>query len=310
MARLWYGHFDSTEEDPRKLLAEDWADYIKSFITNGVRNGGANLEITATGAMAVSMGMGVANIEGYIFRAEADENGDAHLINIPSSEPDLPRIDRVVLRLNRAVTSRTIYPHVICGKPSTAPTAPDLTRDDDVFDISLAQVYVSAGATAIHSENITDERLDPALCGLINSVLGVDSKHWERRFGEFLAEIDANWASQLANQQTNFEAWKAVIDNWRSLTVNELAAAVSFAFDNPSAHPGTVVETVFSSGTITSTMKWKATGATFAQQVTNFLTDGSIEETETVYLPDGNIFRNVKVTTTFKPNIRTEVVSI
>jgi len=36
--------FDSTPDDPRQLMADDWANYIQTFITNGILNGGTNLQ--------------------------------------------------------------------------------------------------------------------------------------------------------------------------------------------------------------------------------------------------------------------------
>lgn len=43
------GFFDSTADDIRAYPARDFAEYFARLFTNGVFNGGTNLEVTAAG---------------------------------------------------------------------------------------------------------------------------------------------------------------------------------------------------------------------------------------------------------------------
>jgi hypothetical protein len=85
MADLWYGHFDSTPEDPRMLRAHEWARYIMSFITNGIRNGGTCLQVTADTGMQVRVDTGVAHIQGYIMRIDENFEGRFHRVLVPDA---------------------------------------------------------------------------------------------------------------------------------------------------------------------------------------------------------------------------------
>lgn len=75
-----------------------------------------------------------------------------------------PRIDLVVLRLDRTATAPnayTIRPDVITGTPATTPIAPSPRRDDatlgtSYYDIPLAEVAVANGASTITAANVTN----------------------------------------------------------------------------------------------------------------------------------------------------------
>ena len=97
MADIWYGHFDTEGEDVRELLAEDWARFIRSFLTDGIRNGGTALQISEDTGLSVKMDKGEANIQGYIFNCFEDINGRYYNIPIPAAHPQYARIDRIVL---------------------------------------------------------------------------------------------------------------------------------------------------------------------------------------------------------------------
>jgi hypothetical protein len=135
MATLWAGHFDYTEEHPRELLAEQWAQYIRAWLGNGVRNGGQNLQVTAAGGLKLRMDagenvndVGYANIEGYIFSCAHDSiSGRYFEMEAPAAHPTYGRIDRYVLRLDRTIQVLDIYPTIITGIASGSPAPPELT---------------------------------------------------------------------------------------------------------------------------------------------------------------------------------------
>src|SRR5699024_9566578 len=76
-------------------------------------------------------------------------------------------IDRIVLRLDRNTENRYIKSFVKKGTVSTNPKPPSLTRNDYVYELSLAQVRIEAGKSYIDSSQITDERGDIDLCGRV-----------------------------------------------------------------------------------------------------------------------------------------------
>lgn len=131
------------------------AELFKSFFTNGVFKDILNsLEIIASDppAMTVEEKTGKGWIEGFWYW------NDTQLVkNISAADLTNPRIDRAILRLD-TVTNLKISCEIKEGTPAVDPIPPNLTQTASTYEISLAQIYIGAGATSITSDNITDER--------------------------------------------------------------------------------------------------------------------------------------------------------
>ena len=102
-------------------------------------------------------------IRGYYYGLQNDGSGVKTFTH--TTEPSLNRIDRIILRLD--LTARTIAAVKLIGAAGASPSAPALTRSSTVYELSLAQVLVQAGAAAITADDITDERADDDVCGLV-----------------------------------------------------------------------------------------------------------------------------------------------
>lgn len=179
------GFFDSTADDIRAYPARDFAEYFARLLTNGVFNGGTNLEVTAAGNDAnVRLNVGYAWINGYVYSVY---DSPIMLSIEPASTMD--RIDRVVLRLDTSIPIRAIRAIILQGAPNTNPTVPPLVRSGNIYDISLAQIRVKANSTIIQQSNITDERLDQNVCGLVNSLIRVDTATFQRQWDDFIKSI-------------------------------------------------------------------------------------------------------------------------
>jgi hypothetical protein len=87
------------------------------------------------------------------------------------------------------LTERSIRAVVLQGTPAASPTPPEITRSGDVFELSIAQIRVNANTTIITQSNITDERLNTALCGLVNSLVKVDTTTFQLEFDAFMANL-------------------------------------------------------------------------------------------------------------------------
>jgi hypothetical protein len=183
--------FDSTPEDERIYTADEFAEYFRMFLTNGIFNGGTNLKVKCTGSdLGVFIVEGYAWIEGYLYKI-ADED-----LYLPLELPDsnLDRIDRIILRLDKTLEKRHIKAIALKGKPGTEPIAPKLTRDENTYEISLAQVKILAGKSYIESYQITDERFDKNLCGIVTHLF--EEIDTTEIFEGFEAEFD-NWFQEV-----------------------------------------------------------------------------------------------------------------
>ena len=149
------GFFDDTE-----VWSEDFARFAAGLLTDGVLADTADaLKATAAGdSMQVQIAPGYCWIKGHFGLAETAES-----VTIETADGSLPRIDRIVARLDWS--SNSVHLHVLTGTPAATPAPPDPVRDGTYYDIGLARVALPAGALAVTNSMITDTRNDAAVCG-------------------------------------------------------------------------------------------------------------------------------------------------
>lgn len=154
--------FDSIEGD-RVYNSRDMARVLQRLSNTGYVLGEENeLEVTETTptGMRIYVQTGSAFLNGRYYQA-------AEQVELEIPEPDdQDRIDRIVIRADTDEEERIAEAHVLKGTPAADPSPPAITRNGDVFEISLAQVYVADDAVEITNSDITDERDDQALCGV------------------------------------------------------------------------------------------------------------------------------------------------
>lgn len=177
--------FDSTADDKRRYTSKDFADFMATFYSTGVLNGGESLKTSrSTAGLSVDLSPGYAVINGHWYQNSAPLN-----LIIEAADPSYPRIDRVVLRLDLTIEKRNITAMVLTGAPAAQPQPPALVRNDNYYDISLAQVAVPVNAAAAGA--VTDERYDAQVCGLCNGLFTVDLSEFESRLDGLLADMKA-----------------------------------------------------------------------------------------------------------------------
>jgi hypothetical protein len=197
------GFFDSTAEDPREYTADEFAEYFRRLLTDGIFNGGTNLKVEASGTdMRTHILPGYAWIQGYMYKVYDEPLFLQH--DLPDAQLD--RIDRIVLRLDTSLEARSIRAVILKGTPAANPVAPPIVRENNIFDLSLAQVRIIAGKSYIEAFQITDERLDTNVCGLVNSLIQADTT-------EIFNQFQAWYNSKTAEFQQEWEDWFATIQN-------------------------------------------------------------------------------------------------
>ncbi|MGI6151234.1 MAG: hypothetical protein ACOYIR_04695 [Christensenellales bacterium] len=160
----------------RKYTDQDFRNYFAMLVTNGVFPVGTQLQVLAGTGMEIRVNEGAAWINGACYQVY----GGSQMLSVPVADGVLDRIDRVVIRSDR--TARKIYATVVKGNPSSEPAAPELVRDADFYDLSLATIRVVAGTTELTQADITDTRLDPEVCGIVSSLIRPDTTGWFEQF--------------------------------------------------------------------------------------------------------------------------------
>jgi hypothetical protein len=77
-------------------------------------------------------------------------------VPLSAAHGTLARIDRVVVRVD--FSDNEIELDVVAGTAASSPTAPAVTQNSSIWEVSLATVSVPAGDTSIGSNQVTDAR--------------------------------------------------------------------------------------------------------------------------------------------------------
>lgn len=168
------------EKYDRAYKAEDWAWYFATFIANGVfPKPSDGLQVIAYIGMEVKVNAGYAFINGYAFRNPVSRD-----ITLDRAEGAQNRIDRVVVRWDLVL--RDIYIDVLKGVPSAKPAAAALTRNTEIWELALADIYVGKGVTKIQAKDITDQRFNSAVCGIVKGTIEeIDASVLTKQFNDF-----------------------------------------------------------------------------------------------------------------------------
>lgn len=172
--------------------------------TSGVY-AGSHLGVTANDTMEVSLGSGIAWLHYDEFAGCVYGNKSALALAVEMSDGEYNRIDRVCIRLE--MLNNKCYAYIKKGTAAENPVPPELQRDNVAYEISVAQIFVGAGIIAINAGNITDERLDETVCGLMrDGVTGVDTSVMQAQFASMLDTFTTVY-------QAEFEQWFAQLQN-------------------------------------------------------------------------------------------------
>lgn len=191
-------------EYDRKYNADDYSSNLAMVISNGVlRSSNDDLKVTATG-MVCKVAAGRAWINGHWYYNDATANFSA--TTAPSGGA---RWDRIILRLNNNLNDRNVTLRYLQGVASNNPVKPTPTRNATVYDLVLADVYVTAGATSLA---VTDTRPDPDLCGWMYSTSGDNSffTSLDNAFNTWFAGVKDNLSSVTLFKRYN---WRTVLSS-------------------------------------------------------------------------------------------------
>ena len=151
---MGYGFFNGNNNYGQEELAR----YFSNIYENGVNvtSSDMGMKVTRYSSTVLKVDTGFSIVNGYFLHQDVTKS-----ITV-TKDSTYNRIDRVVVRLD--VSNMTVSIELKQGTASSKPTAPALTRTTSIYELSLAQIYVSAtsGITTV-----TDERYNTSYCGAI-----------------------------------------------------------------------------------------------------------------------------------------------
>lgn len=175
------------------------AEWVMKWLhgrTSGVFGAENNLATSAVpDSMSVEISDGVgwlanANGDGIVFWNDSEQaSGSKLALTHDVADGVLNRIDRIVATW--VTTNYVALPtiSILKGTASSSPVAPSLTNNSTQRQISLAKVSIPAGTVSLSASMITDERLDPSVCGIVTESISIDTSTMQNQFEAFLKSI-------------------------------------------------------------------------------------------------------------------------
>lgn len=250
-------------EADRLYEAEIFRKYFAKFLSNGVYFGnyksyGENsMKVTDDGGLNIRVLKGAGIIEGADYENEEEK---IFTLERPTSGN---RVDRVVVKLDKTLAVRETQLYIKQGN-STTPAS--LQRDDNIYEICLAEVTVKS-TTNINKEDIKDTRMDKELCGIVNSLISIDGKELYQNFQNYIDGIIENLVRKDQDiiiegnivaksiKQTNGKTFSD--NNFTNEYKSKLDGIANNAnnYTHPSTHSATMIEETTSRRFVTDTEK-------------------------------------------------------
>ena len=192
-----------------EYISAEWVMRWLHGRTSGVfgENGGG-----AVAAVLDAMKVTVDDATGWLSNDNSDgicwfndtykSTGKKLELEIGAADGVLSRVDRVVVEWKTTTYADKPEIKILQGTASSNPTPPTLTNDNLKRQISLARVLVPAGSTSVSPANITDERLDPSVCGIVTDRVGVDT-----------SMVNAQLKSFMEQSENEFNTWFATVQD-------------------------------------------------------------------------------------------------
>lgn len=203
------------------------AEWVMKWLhgrTSGVFGADGNLATSVVpNSMSIEVSDGIGwmsneNGDGVVFWNDSEESTGSKLtLTHDVADSALDRIDRIVVtwETTNYVALPTIS--VLKGTASSLPVAPALTNNSTQRQISLAKVSIPAGTVSLSASMITDERLDPSVCGIVTESISIDTSTMQNQFEALLKSIQ--------NELQDLEAGTGV--ELKKLQFNSVSVAVS-----------------------------------------------------------------------------------
>lgn len=173
------------------------AENAESYLctrTSGVFSSDAHFRASVTGNREITISPGLAWINNAQFAGKSVLVDTAEALTVPTADGALPRIDRIVLRFDKANNRSTLV--VKPGTPASSPAAPAVERTELVYELGLYTVSVPAASLTVSAADIASTKLDETVCGLMrDGVTGLPTAQLEAQWQGMTARLSAALAT-------------------------------------------------------------------------------------------------------------------
>lgn len=192
-----YGFYNSKGGD-RKYNADQMGNLFDGILNDGVFDNVGNIFATVPGE-----GLQVLVKSGRAwFNKTWSYNDAAYPIYLERPDVAVPRIDAIVLEVDRRETHRRNRIGYVKGMPSIIPTKPTLTNTDLIRQYPLSYVTVRAGTSSINSSDI-EIRVGQSDCPFVTGILqtaNIDDLFaaWNEQFTTWFEGVNSQLEGDVA----------------------------------------------------------------------------------------------------------------
>lgn len=156
--------------------------------TSGVYSADGNFQASVTGDRQVTISTGLAWIRNTAAAGKSVYVSEPVSVNIPMADGTRDRLDRIVLRFDKAANRSEIV--VKQGEPSSAAVAPSVERTELIYELGLCVVLCKAGSTLVDISDVTSTLLDESVCGLMrDGVTGIPTAQLQEQAEALIDEL-------------------------------------------------------------------------------------------------------------------------
>lgn len=208
-----YGFYNSVYGD-RVYNAEQFSAIFDGLIADGVYETYGNKFIVGASnpaSMSVNVGTGRA-----WFNHTWTVNDAMLTLTLSESDLNNPRIDVVVLEVNRETDVRANSIKIITGTPAASPVAPALINSGDVHQYPLAEIRVDARVTAITQASITN-KVGTSSCPFVTGIIemmDIDAlvAQWTAQWNEYIVSHEEDLDTWIASFESELTSWKVAFE--------------------------------------------------------------------------------------------------
>lgn len=193
---------DGTPVYDRAVDSKIYRKLFLKYFTEGVfPNPSTNFQVLSNSTHGALVRAGWANVRGVLIELEKDTP-----ITFEPAE-SMDRIDRIVIRHDDTKSVRNADVVILKGVASNTPSPHNITRDETIWDIVLADVRIKKNSSVVTGAQIDDKRLDKELCGIVRgTVEEIDT-------GTLYNQIKNDFDNFRKNQQSEYDEFKNQKEN-------------------------------------------------------------------------------------------------
>ena len=216
------GFFDSVDKD-RLYSADEMNKPYKRLVSNGVFATPKGTPSTDLQVVSANDNTNIIVKKGEgIFGDKWFQNESDFVITVPNNTNIIPRIDSVIIQIDKRMTGRVGNIIYRTGIASSNPEPPNIGSVDNVIEYRLANIYVAAGEVFIGQEKIQDLRGSKECPWVTHILKQVDTstlyEQWRAAYAAYYQKTTEEFNEYKATEIEEFDTFMAQLTS--QLTVN------------------------------------------------------------------------------------------